>query len=359
MRTSDGSIRTFDVPVDKFHELRHSVAGGASALNHGEIGASVDDMRAFWGARGLAHDVRENLAGRATSQGGVWGDPPTLDSRLGAVLPLLAEVSFEHLMRKYPEILVGRPELVRHKLHALSGALPSVDVLRLVCLRPQLLRRSAQALADRAKILLGALPRTDMTRVIAGCPQLLEIQPTELASRAAIIRRCYAPVTLMRWPHDKVEYMLRMPSERLQRLEIVDRLSPKLRASVPDYRFLNLPEKTFRWRFLEKKSPSRWRRRPGAGKEEPLLPLGAISPLISEPLPPAGTDLLQWGRQQMRARRRHLELAGDEGAHSGHRLAASPTELRPLLPATHGIMDHGPSSARSPPSSDDSLRPSD
>lgn len=26
MRTSDGDIRTFDVPVDKFHELRHSVA---------------------------------------------------------------------------------------------------------------------------------------------------------------------------------------------------------------------------------------------------------------------------------------------------------------------------------------------
>ena len=26
MRTSDGSIRTFDVPVDKFHELRHNVA---------------------------------------------------------------------------------------------------------------------------------------------------------------------------------------------------------------------------------------------------------------------------------------------------------------------------------------------
>ena len=39
-------------------EFRRSVAGGASALDIGEMGAGYDEMKRFWQARGVANERR-------------------------------------------------------------------------------------------------------------------------------------------------------------------------------------------------------------------------------------------------------------------------------------------------------------
>ena len=71
-------------------EFRKLPAGGASAFNFGEFGASPEEMERFWFFRGVADDeLLKTLSQRAASDGGVWGDPPTLAARLEALQAML------------------------------------------------------------------------------------------------------------------------------------------------------------------------------------------------------------------------------------------------------------------------------
>ena len=117
-------------------EFRNSVAGGGSALNIGEFGEAPARMHAFWRARGVSPALAINLAERAASRGGVWGDPPTLHSRLTKLVHIMATTPLERLMSKYPQIVEQRPETVYNKLQALSAALPGNDILAMVARMP-------------------------------------------------------------------------------------------------------------------------------------------------------------------------------------------------------------------------------
>ena len=51
-----------EAPSFSEEEFRNTVAGGASALGHGEMGAGVDEMRVFWRGRGARSALTEELA---------------------------------------------------------------------------------------------------------------------------------------------------------------------------------------------------------------------------------------------------------------------------------------------------------
>jgi hypothetical protein len=69
MRTSDGSIRTFDVPVDKFHELRHSVAKALRGMQGLEVHPVARIMGAVDQADRQAIRREENAGGAGGAKG--------------------------------------------------------------------------------------------------------------------------------------------------------------------------------------------------------------------------------------------------------------------------------------------------
>lgn len=296
-------------------ELRNSVAGGASALRIGELGADEEEMRGFWQSHGLPDALVDRLAARAVTTGGVWADPPTLDARVSELRSALALLPLERLMLRYPDVLESRPETVQLKLQALSTALPTVDVLRMVHRRPSLLRRSAAFLTARSATILGLLPRDDLELLAGENPGLLEVASAELAARAAVIQKLYARVSVMRWNRAHAARMLWMPLKRLQRLEHVDRLNPGLRVAVPDRRFLGMADSTFHRRFVQNRK-SHWTKRRHLLARKP--PAKGWQPILEGERIPPKANLLQWGAAAARVARVRAALAEpDRGAAQG------------------------------------------
>ena len=299
-----------EAPSLSLEELHSSTAGGASAFNRLERGAELGEMIEFWRSNGLHDGLASTLAARSVSDGGVWGDPPTLASRLLALQKMLPLIPLHRLLRKHPDVVQSRAETVQLKLDALSRMLPAVNVLQMVARYPPLLRRSVARLEERTAALLRALPRPDMPQVICDAPQLLDLSPNELDKRAAAIRFSYVTTSIVQWRRERLLRLLRTPSHRLRRLEHVDSLNPHLRTAVPDARLLRMDDELYRRRFVAKKH-SRWRRRPGA-LQEVRSRAERFSFLPTEHVPKLdpsqrGSDigLLAWGREQAQARLCH------------------------------------------------------
>lgn len=279
------------MPSVTVDELRNSVAGGAAALNHGEKGASAKEMLAFWHAQRLSTDLCGRLASRADSEGGVWGDPPTLNSRVHELQRIIPLVPLERLMRKMPEVVTIRPETVHRKLKALSTALPTIDTFRMVLRYPYLLRRSSDFLTSKSATILGLLPRDDMAQVLCEAPWLLDISQEELATRAALLQRLYARASINRWKRFHLLRLLRTPSNKLRQLEHVDRLNPKLRVAVHDSQFLQMAENTFHRRFVARRK-SHWKRGPRDDADDPRVRYSTAFDDV--PIPTKGY-VLEWG----------------------------------------------------------------
>ena len=299
-----------EVQALSLEELRATTAGGASAFDRGKRGVDVDGMLEFWRGHGLDDESARALAARAESDGGVWGDPPTLVARLAAAERTLPLLPLSTLLRKYPDVVQSRPETIRQKLETLSAVLPAVDVIHMVARHPSLLRRSPGLLKERALGFLVALPRADMAQLAAVAPQLLDLAPSELAARAAAIRHSYVITTIMRWPRSRALKLLRTPSVKLQRLQHVDTLNPHLRTAVPDRKFLEMDEPLFHRRFVAKRR-SLWRRRPGvqADRDAAAAPRRSRGGLFEAAhVPPRGVRLLEWGRAEHKRRSESLRL---------------------------------------------------
>ena len=283
------------------HEFRHSVAGGASQINNGEFGASEEEMRAFWKARGHSDEVVDRIAQRAATVGGVFGDPETLEARLAALTGMLVVVPEERILQTCADTLAYRPETTRRKLDVLSQILPKVDVLQMIYLRPKLLIRSANFLTTRCTSILGLLPRGDMVNLIGSRPDLLLVSPPELQKRAAIILKLYSRMTIIRWEREHATNMLMTPSDKLSRLELVDSLTSKLRSSVPDRVFLTMSDKVFHRRFVANRK-SHWRK-PGQKPREEKGFISKANPLALQEGEniPKNVNLLQWGAERAQA----------------------------------------------------------
>lgn len=291
-----------EVPSFSVDEFRDSVAGGASALERGQMGAGVDEMRTFWRGRGAHSHLSEELAQLATSSGGVWADPSTLSARLEELMRLFAPASLEQLVGKCPQALQMRSETIHQKVSALSEALRGVDILEMIGRHPPLLRRSSETLISRAQVVLTALPRDDMARVILHDPRLLDVSPHEIEARAASIRTSYVPETISGWDRPRAARMMMSSSRRLQRLAQVDEHSPGLRRHVSDETLVNMREDAFQHRFLLR----RQRRRKSALGSRGLAPRGrsAESPFIHRESVPRSGSALQFGRMVAEQRER-------------------------------------------------------
>lgn len=151
-------------------ELRSIAAGGASLLNHGQLGASVDSMGDFWRAR-VPEPLANSLAERAISHGGIWADPLTLEHRLEDISRMIKDLPLTRLMKRYPGVVEMRPETHRLKIEALADVLPGVDVLTMVSRRPTCagrpMHRRHEPRARRLRLLarpLDRLPARDARR---------------------------------------------------------------------------------------------------------------------------------------------------------------------------------------------------
>lgn len=299
-----------DAGAIRLDELRRTVEGGASRLGKGERGASVVEMRSFWRDAGAAEGrVREELAERAASQGGVWADPPTLADRLRELQFMVPPLPRARLLARFPDGLSYHPLELRRKLEGVASCLPGVNVLQMIARRPGLLRRSEANLAERIGNIVALLPRDDMAHVLAAAPGLIEVSPPELLARAQAMRTSYSTETIAGWDRAKAVRMLQRSSRLLQRLAHLDGLDPGLRMRHADSRFLSMPQPTYERTFETKKRP-RWKKRPGA--------LGGPTPRSrtlarAEEVPTSGVNLFHWGAEQ-RERwigRRHAEEEQD------------------------------------------------
>ena len=281
-------------------EFRRSVAGGASAYAVGEMGAPPSVMRAFWNERGVGDDMlHDDLALKAKTRGGVWGDPPTLAKRLDALeklLPMQPEQLSSLLSGTACDVLLLRSDTLRTKVHALSSLLPKTDVLRLFMRMPILLRHSPEWYKRQVSAARALLPRADMDELIAEKPRLLMTPHHELLARTAAFRSSYVPEAMARWSPQKALAMLHMPSKRLERLKILEGLNPGLRVALPDRKVLQMDEKKWMNNFVLRKR-SRWR---GGRAVRPEPWPRELSPLARE-LPPDDVNALAWGREKARA----------------------------------------------------------
>ncbi|KAL1524732.1 hypothetical protein AB1Y20_019615 [Prymnesium parvum] len=281
-----------EVPSVSVEELRASTEGGASRYKFGEMGTSGHEMQPFWVKMGLPLEVCTLLSLNADRLGGVWGDPPTLSARCDALRVLLPLRPLRQIIAGYPSILAYRPDTVREKLQILSDALPRTDVLLLVSNSPAVLSKAPEKLRERIECILGLFPRRDLPQLVAEHPKLLRVPAAELEARGAALAAAFSTRTLFAMKRARLARLLSYGSDKLARLQYMDRCYPGMRdRHISDFYLLRMPIVTFERMFDRKQPPRRASLRAVLNKVNPrmLRPLRAALP--------ARVNAFQWGRQ--------------------------------------------------------------